>query len=212
MSEAAAFTIGTKVVCSDGVCGELTRVVIDPVARILTHLVVDPRFRRGTGHLVPLELVEAATPEIALRCTLAQFRDLEVAEETQYLPGATGEWTYGQDEILSAPYFGLGRGIRHATTYDRVPVGEVEVRRGEPVHATDGEIGHVRGLVIDRSDHHVTHFLLDEGHLWGHKRVAIPIGRVKDVEEGVRLTLTKDEVRDLPAVDLEDDEATSAPL
>jgi sporulation protein YlmC with PRC-barrel domain len=61
----------------------------------------------------------------------------------------------------------------------------------------------VQGLVIDPSDHHVTHVLLDEGHLWGKKRVAIPISTVKDVKDGVRLNLTKDQVRDLPPVDLD---------
>jgi sporulation protein YlmC with PRC-barrel domain len=204
MNAPAQFTIGSKVVCSDGVCGELTRVVVDPVARVLTHLVVDPRHRRGTGRLVPVELVESAAAEIGLECTMAEFKALEVAEETQFLPGATGEWSYGQGEMFSSPYFGLGRGIRVATTYDRVPVGEVEVRRGEQVHATDGEIGHVRGLVIDPSDNHVTHVLLDEGHLWGQKRVAIPISAVKEVaDDGVWMTLTKDQVRDLPAVDVD---------
>ena len=62
-----------------------------------------------------------------------------------------------------------------ATTEDRVPEGEVEVRRGEHVHATDGEIGRVHGFVIDPTDHQLTHVLLDEGHLWGKKTVAIPI-------------------------------------
>jgi hypothetical protein len=49
------------------------------------------------------------------------------------------------------------------------PLNEVEVRRGEHVHATDGDIGRVQGLVIDPSDHHVTHVLLQEGHLWGRR-------------------------------------------
>jgi sporulation protein YlmC with PRC-barrel domain len=84
-----------------------------------------------------------------------------------------------------------------------VPLGEVEVRRGESVHATDGEIGRVKGLVIDPDDHQVTHFLLDDGHLWGHKLVAIPIGAVTRVGDGVRLSLTRDEVRDLPPVEVD---------
>jgi sporulation protein YlmC with PRC-barrel domain len=100
---------------------------------------------------------------------------------------------------------GMGGGPQ-ATTYHRVPAGEVEVRRGERVHATDGAIGRVQGLVIDPSDHHVTHVLLDEGHLWGQKRVAIPISAVTAVDDGVRLNLTKDNVRDLPAVEVADPE------
>ena len=89
-------------------------------------------------------------------------------------------------------------------TNDRVPLGEVELRRGEHVFATDGAIGRVKGLVVHPDDHCVTHVLLDEGHLWGQKRVAIPISAVKDVDDGLRLNLTKDDVRDLPAVELDE--------
>ena len=79
------------------------------------------------------------------------------------------------------------------------------MRRGERVHATDGDIGRVQGLIIDPSDHHVTHVLLQEGHLWGKKEVAIPMGSVKEVDaEGVHLDLSGDEVKDLPPVALAD--------
>ena len=100
---------------------------------------------------------------------------------------------------------GAGMGPQ-AVTFDRVPAGEVAVRRGEHVHAADGPIGRVRGLVIDPGDHHVTHVLLDEGHLWGKKEVAIPIGAVTGLSDGVRLSLSRDEVRDLPPVGLADRE------
>jgi hypothetical protein len=100
---------------------------------------------------------------------------------------------------------GMGMGMgSQMTTEDRVPEGEVEVRRGEHVHATDGSIGQIHGFVVDPTDHRVTHVLLDEGHLWGKKRVAIPISAVKDVSNGVQLTLTKHEVGDLPPVELDE--------
>ena len=43
----------------------------------------------------------------------------------------------------------------------------------------DGPIGRVQGLVVDPTDHHVTHVLLAKGHLWGEKEVAIPIGAAR---------------------------------
>lgn len=227
--QAREFRIGSPVTCSDGPCGELRRVVVDPVARVLTHLVVEARHRQGTGHLVPIHLADSSDDGIGLRCTLAELEALEEAEETRFLPGASGQWSYGQDEMLSHPYYGLGMGGMgmmgglgmmgvgglgagmgmgrpgpQPIVTDRVPAGEVEVRRGEHVHATDGPIGSVRGLVVDPSDHHVTHVLLDEGHLWGRKQVAIPIGAVTGVEGGVQLNLTRDEVRELPPVDIAD--------
>ena len=86
-------------------------------------------------------------------------------------------------------------------TNDAVPLGEVEVRRGQPVRATDGDIGHVQGLVIDPGSRHVSHVLLQEGHLWGRKEVAIPISAVASTADGIQLKITKQEVEDLPPVD-----------
>jgi sporulation protein YlmC with PRC-barrel domain len=217
MSDTTEFTIGSDVSCSDGVCGELKRVVVDPVAKALTHLVVDPKHESGEGRLVPVDLVASAGKEIRLRCATAEFDELEQAEETQFLPGASGHWGYGEGQIVSWPYYGLGMGGMgmggmglgnmnagpQMIIRDRIPVGDVQVRRGEQVHATDGDIGRVQGLVVDPADHHVTHVLLDEGHLWGKKEVAIPISAVTGVEDGVRLSLTKDEVADLSPVELD---------
>ncbi|HZT93669.1 MAG TPA: hypothetical protein VE985_04235 [Gaiellaceae bacterium] len=217
MSDTTEFTIGSDVWCSDGVCGELKRVVVDPVAKALTHLVVEPKHGSGEGRLVPVDLVASAGEEIRLRCATVEFDELEQAEETQFLPGASGQWGYGEGQIVSWPYYGLGMGGMglggmglgnmnagpQVIIRDRVPVGDVQVRRGEHVHATDGDMGRVQGLVVDPADHHVTHVLLDEGHLWGKKQVAIPIGAVTGVEDGVRLSLTKDEVADLSAVELD---------
>lgn len=215
MSRSEHFIIGSRVVCSDGECGVLRRVVVDPVSHTITHLAVEPKHRRTGGHLVPIEFVVSADDEIRLNCTVAAFGGLDEADEAQLLPGAEGgEWEYEQEEMYALPYYplaqsgGLAEGgplegfgghlPAHLVWTDRVPVGEVEVRRGDEVHAKDGAIGRVRGLVVDPSDRHVTHLLLDEGHVWGHKRVAIPIGAVECVDDGVRLALTKGEVQDLP--------------
>jgi sporulation protein YlmC with PRC-barrel domain len=222
MSEATQFMIGSEVACTDGVCGDLRRVVIDPVACAITHLVVEPRHRRNAGHLVPIDLVTSTAKEIQLRCTASEFEALEAADESQFLSGGGGQLGYAEDQMHSLPYYGLathdtgtrvsglgigGSGRRntdaHAVNYDHVPVGEVEVRRGDHVYASDEPVGRVQGLVINPSDHHVTHILLDEGHLWGKKRVAIPISAVKRVGAIIRLNLTKDEVRDLPPVDVD---------
>jgi sporulation protein YlmC with PRC-barrel domain len=217
VTETTQFTIGAEVSCSDGVCGEVSRVVVDPVARAVTHLVVEPKHRQGLGRLVPLDLVGDATGdgEIRLRCTMAEFDKLGSAEETQFIPGSSGYASYGPAQVLSWPYYGLGPGggglamgaelpaVSQTVTYDKLPLGEVGVRRGEQVHATDGGIGQVQGLVIDPSDHHVTHVLLAEGHLWGRKDVAIPISAVTGVDDGIQLSITKDEVKDLPPVDID---------
>jgi sporulation protein YlmC with PRC-barrel domain len=216
MAETTLFTIGAEASCTDGLCGDVTRVVVDPVARVVTHLVVEPKHRSGLSRLVPLDLVDASTGEVRLSCTLAAFEQLDAAEETHFLPGIGGYEGYGQGQAIYWPYYGLGMAggmglgmggrignAPEAVIYDTVPLGEVAVRRGEHVHATDGNIGRVQGLVIDPRSHHVTHVLLQEGHLWGRKEVAIPIGAVAGVDDGIQLNIAKQDVQDLPSVDLD---------
>ncbi len=208
------FPIGAEVVCRDEVCGDLIRVVVDPVARVVTHLVVEPKHRSGMGRLVPIDLAEANPDGVRLRCSAAEFATLGDAEQTEdFLPGSGTDLGYGPGQVSTWPYYGLmgmgggmamgiGGNASQPVVYDRLPLGEVAVRRGEHVHATDGTIGRVQGLVIDPADHHVTHILLQEGHLWGRKEVAIPISAVTAMADGIRLGVTKEEVGDLPTVEI----------
>jgi sporulation protein YlmC with PRC-barrel domain len=209
MAKTTPFTIGAVAGCTDGACGEVTCVVVDPVARAVTHLVVQPGHRHGPGRLVPLDLVDATTGDLRLRCTLAEFESLDPAEETEFLPGTPGYPGYDPGQVLCSPYYGMGASVGaggdyvpQTITYDTVPLDEVEVRRGEQVHATDGHIGHVQGLVIDPGSRHVTHVLLQQGHLWGRKEVAIPISAVTGIDDGIQLSITKQQVQDLPPVDI----------
>jgi hypothetical protein len=218
MATTAQFTIGAEVSCTDGVGGELRRVVIDPLAEVVTHLVVEPKHGEDRGRLVPLDLVDVTSGEIRLSCTMEQFGNLDPAEDVQFIQG-TGDYAgYSPGQLDYWPYYGLGGGLGiggavdpymlegtppYTAVHDIVPVGEVEIRRGDPVHATDGDIGRVQGLVIDRGSRQVTHVLLQEGHLWGRKDVAIPIGAVASTSAGIQLNITKQAVQDLPSVDID---------
>jgi sporulation protein YlmC with PRC-barrel domain len=210
MAEGMEFTIGAEARCRDGVAGKVIRVVVDPIARSVTHIVVEPPHREGLGRLVPLGLVDGTSGEVTLGCTLAELDALPSAEETHFLPGGGIFPGYAPGAVLALPYYGLGVGnVSPPVTVDTLPLGEVAVRRGDFVHATDGEIGSVQGLVIDPASRHVTHVLLQEGHLWGRKEVAIPIGAVTDITDGIRLNLTKHEIQELPAIEVEDLSSTA---
>ena len=108
MSETAHFTIGAEVSCSDGACGEVRRVVVDPIAEAVTHLVVGPEHPRGLGQLVPVDLIDATAGEIRLRCTLAEFARLSWAKETQFLKKSGVYSGYAPGQVFSWPYYGVG--------------------------------------------------------------------------------------------------------
>lgn len=204
----AQFTIGAGADCTDGSCGEVSRVVVDPIAGTVTHLLIEPEHRHGLGRLVPLDLVSVVAGDIRLRCTLAEFNKLDLGKEIQFLPGAGGWGGYAPGQVLAWPYYNLGArrtgggSASQVATYDAVPLEEVAVRRGEHVRATDGLIGRVQGLVIDPDRGQVTHVLLQEGHLWGRREVAIPISAVAELNGGIWLRIAKQDVEDLPPVDV----------
>jgi sporulation protein YlmC with PRC-barrel domain len=213
--------LGSPVTCTDGPFGELADVVIDPTKRRLTHLVVEPQGDHGEAKLVPIELVDAdgEPPAISIRCSVAEAGRLRPVEEYAYLRlGDTPElepgWEIGVESVLAEPYYGYGGGVgvgyetlpagydpHVSMTYDRIPKGEVEIRRASEVTSSDGHgLGKVDGFLVDEDDH-ITHFVLERGHLWGKREVTIPISAVASVHtDAVTLTLTNDEVGDLPSV------------
>ena len=222
MADTAEFAIGAEASATDGPVGKVSRVVVDPVAKALTHLVVEPGLRQGPSRLVPLDLVDGGgASEVRLSCTKAEFENLEPAEETKFIPRTTSFGSYGAGDVLSWPYYGAagigdldgiggaggmgtedGSPVPRTVTYDTVPVGEVGVRRGQPALATDGAIGHVQGLVVHPDTGRVTHVLLQEGHLWGKKEVAIPISAVDTTVDGTQLKIAKQDVENLPPVNI----------
>ena len=213
MAEAEGFRIGAEASASDGLCGKLSRLIMDPVALTVTHLVIEPKHRGDLGRLVPVHLVDTTADYLKLSCTIAEFDKLDPAEETDLAEGLDYGGGYGQAEAvqgyggtgymgyMGGSGMGIGMGLGHSTpvvVHDVVPLGEADVQRGESVHALDGEIGKVQGFVVDPDDNHITHVLLQEGHLWGRKEVSIPISAVIGVDAGIRLNITKKQVEDLP--------------
>ncbi len=210
------FTVGVRAECSDGYCGQLSRIITDPATRKVTHLVIKPQHRLGSDRLVPIGLVDMTADDISMRCTLAEFQELQPAEEIDLAEG--DEYGGGYQDAESVQGVGdvggmgvggsasgrpIGASVGHRTRtvkHDVVPMGEAELVPGDHVHATDGEIGQVLGFIVDPDDERVTHVVLREGHLWGRREVAIPISAVTAIDEGIRLNITKKEVEELPTL------------
>jgi sporulation protein YlmC with PRC-barrel domain len=204
--------LGSPVRCTDDEFGELTDVVIDPTTRRVTHLVVQPRRSTEPTRLVPVERArsdEEADGTIVLDGSVAEIGQLEEVREAAYVrlgdfPVADPDWEVGVQEMLALPYYQGLDTVGSAPIayddhvlwkYDRIPKGDVEIRRASSVTSADGHhLGHVDGFLIDGHDH-IGHLVLEHGHLWGKREVVIPIGAVARVEtDAVVLTLSKDEV------------------
>jgi len=205
--------IGASVSCTDEEVGELADVVIDPITKRVTHLVVQPRHEHGLARLVPIELAEgggAGKPAILLDCTVEEVRRLAPVQEFAFLrldefPVGDREWDVGVMDVLAQPYYESSLGPDNYSSgtgiiYDRVPKGEVEIRRASSVTSADGRhLGHVDGFLVEGDQ--ITHIVLERGHLWGRRDITIPIGAVTKVEtDAVTLGLSKEEVEALDGV------------
>jgi hypothetical protein len=205
--------LGNRVDCTDKSFGRLVDVVIDPTSRRVTHLVVERDREPWLARLVPVELAEPrndASGAIALLATVEDVRRLPPVHEVAYLrldgfPVDDPDWDVGIEEVLALPYYPSydlePAPVDYAAKYDRVPKGEVEIRRTSAVESADGHhLGDVDGFLVDDSQL-ITHVVLEQGHAWERRDVLIPIAAVARVEtDEVTLTLTKDEVGALPPV------------
>jgi sporulation protein YlmC with PRC-barrel domain len=199
--------LGSRVDCTDESFGKLADVVIDPTSRRVTHLVVEHDRDPWSARLVPVELAEPGddgSGPIALRATVEEVRRLPSVHEVAYLrldgfPVEDPNWDVGIEEVLALPYYPSydvePAPVDYAARYDRVPKGEVEIRRASAVESGDGHhLGNVDGFLVD-DNQLITHVVLEQGHLWERREVVIPIGAVARVEtDAVTLSLTKDEV------------------
>ena len=85
----AEFTLGARASCSDGFCGVVSRTILDPAARTVTHLVIGPRHGEG-GRLVPLDLVEVAAGRSGCGARWTSSAASIRAEETSWWAGCWG--------------------------------------------------------------------------------------------------------------------------
>jgi sporulation protein YlmC with PRC-barrel domain len=205
--------LGSPASCTDGAFGELVEVVVDPLTRKVAHLVIEPHHRHWLARLVPIELAWAAGDgrAITLSCTIAEARRLELVQHSAFLRLGDElvvddpDWEVGMDGVLVMPYYGSDASPSHdaleTAVYDRIPKGEIEIRRSSRVTtADDVQVGHVEGFVVDAGEH-ITHVLLERGHLWGKRELTIPVGAVDEVgSEAIALRLTNDEVGRLAPV------------
>jgi len=195
------FPLNAKVECTDGSCGESVTVIVNPTTEKITYLVVNQKnFPRPIPRLVSVDMVEETSSRlIKLTCTAAELAEMEEFVETQFIETQRVEG-HPVSPSYSLPYVMPAETLATPLEVERIPPGDLAVRRGTTVEATDGYIGTVGELVVDPETEHVTHIVLQEGHPWEKKEIALPLSTIDFVQATtVYLKLDKAEVEQLPA-------------
>jgi sporulation protein YlmC with PRC-barrel domain len=196
--------IQADVECTDGRGGRSTGVVVNPVTRRVSHVVVEEDPFPHIKRLVPVALIAEASPDrICLKATKAALGEQESFLETHFVQGEFPYGMYDPDEVRLWPY-ALPDPGPVPVEYERLPPGELAVHRGSHVRATDGSVGQVDEFLVDRESGDITHLVLREGHLWGQKDVLIPVSEIERIEEdAVYLKMDKQALAQLPSMALQ---------
>jgi len=204
--------LGQSVRLADGDPQQLVDVVIESSAKRVTHIVVQPRDHGENARLVPVGLAEEGgdRDELSLRCTAKDLERFDLVHEFEVLhagerPKEDPKWDVGVEEIVVTPtyaptafgeYAGAGAGDSEVTiSYDRVPKGEIELRRASSVYSSDGHhVGSLEGVVVGDNDQ-LAEVFFQRGHLWWKREVAVPAEAISKFESDlVELSLKKDEL------------------
>ena len=196
--------LNVQVHSTDGRCGRSTHIIYNPTTEKLTHLVVRERQPSRVERLVPVKLVvNTAAEVILLSCTKEEFSQLELFNQTEFIFTDVPQYSDDPEMTLLWPYVAPTKRVIDEKIR-RIPPGELALRRGARVRATDGWGGRVDEFIVDTENGYITHIVLREGHLWGKKSVCIPVSQIESIEEKVvHLKIDKKTIAALPDISVE---------
>lgn len=207
--------LNVDVECLDGKSGKSCHIIINPVNQIITHFVVENKhFPESSKRLVPLEkIIETTDQIIRLGCTKAELAALEKFTETHYIKTepsnipAFSNWKFGiavdTAPIMMYPYVipKSTQAVYVPNETERIPTGEMAVKRGAEVFAEGDKMGVVDEFLVEPNSGHITHLIMGEQHLWQKKEIMIPISAIdKMYEDLVYLKITKATLENLPTI------------
>ena len=195
--------LNVDVHCTDGRCGRSTYIIYNPATETVTHLVVKELKSPQPERLVPVSWIKETTPElILLDYTRAEINALEPFNQTDFVKRDVSHYASDPQLTLLWPYrVPVERVV--IDTRRQIPAGELAVRRGARVRATDGRVGQVDEFMIDPDSGHITHLVLREGLPWDRRHVDIPVSAIDRIEENVvYLNLDKKSIEALPFIQL----------
>ncbi len=188
----------------DGRCGRSTYIIYNPTSEKLTHIVIRERQPSRIERIAPVKFVEnTATDVILLNCTKNEFFDLEKFNQKEFIFSDVPQYSDNPDMTLLWPYVTSKKRLMDDTTR-KIPPGELALRRGARVRATDGWSGKVDEFIVDLENGYFTHLVIREGNIFGKKSVCIPVSKIESIEEKIIvLKLNKKEIASLPDISLD---------
>jgi sporulation protein YlmC with PRC-barrel domain len=194
--------INAKVSCTDGDCGQISCVIVNPITDALTHIVVRENTFPHEERLTPIKYIQETSSEsVHLNCTLEEFFRMDHFIKHEYIELDRSYGGYAAGRYVYLPYASPIDEDFVDIEHERIPTGELAIHRGAEVEAVDGRVGKVDEFLVEPTSGHITHLIMREGHIWDQKDVTIPVSEIDHVEDNiVYLKADKNNIDALPTI------------
>jgi len=195
------FPLNVDVHCVDGLCGRSTHIILNPVTEQVSHIVVKEDQPPGIERLVSVKLIASTAAEvILLSCAKEIFTKLEPFNQPDFIYTDVPQHATDPSLTLLWPFVVPVKRIVDEKVR-RIPPGELAIRRGARVRATDGWVGRVDEFIVGPVSGNITHLVLREGHPWKEKDITISVDQIDHIKENtVYLKIDKDTIASMPSV------------
>jgi hypothetical protein len=223
---------GYAIAASDGPIGTVSDFLFDDASWLVRWLVVDTgNWLSGRKVLLPpsvLGLLDAKGQEVSVKLTKQQVKespeidtDRPVSRQMEtnvydYYGWSPywgsgfymGGYGYMPSSGAASPYLGARRRDEEIAeaqaSRDDAHLRSVETVTGYHIHASDGEIGHVEGFLVDDADWSIHYLIVDTRNWWPGKKVLISPRSAREIDwtdKLVNLDVDRQRVKDGPAYD-----------
>jgi sporulation protein YlmC with PRC-barrel domain len=215
--------IGYDIEATNGIIGKLKEFYFDDETWTIRYLIVKTgswlsgrevlisqvalKNRNWLNKSIPVNLTKKQvqnSPDIDTKKPVSRQQEVNLVGHYQW-ENYWGSGFYANGALgVSMPFPSIDRKILietdndHIKSDDDIHLRSTERIAGYHIHASDGEIGHVKDFVIDDQTLQLLFFVVDTHNWIGGKKVLIPVNEIKNVDWStaeVFLNITIDEVQ-----------------
>jgi uncharacterized membrane protein len=187
--------LGAQVQCTDGYGGSVTHLIVEPLARRLTHIVVQDYTVPAVEHLVPIGRVATTTHErVRLDCTREILAALEPFADERYIRSNASDY----QPFYAVDPFAEFEAKHIPLVTEQIPPGELALQGGAQVMASDGPAGEVIAFVVEDASGALSSIVVRLGDWLTRREQLIPIAAVEWIgSRALYLTLARDQIATL---------------
>jgi hypothetical protein len=182
--------------CTDGYGGSVIELIVEPLARRLTHIVVQDHTVPAVEHLVPIRRVAGTTHDrVRLDCTRETLAALEPFAVERYIRSDASSYQpfYAVDPFAEFEAEHIPLVTQH------IPAGELAIQSGAQVLASDGPVGEVSGCVLEGAKGAISSIVVRLGAWPTRRERVVPIAEVEHIgSRTLSLRLAREQVATLP--------------